>query len=165
METSNLCTGTDVGPWRTRGERLRTRAGFWPGAAPVALGALVTAVLLIAPAGRAESQVDSAAPRIDSVIGYLSRMGRVPLRILYLVERTDSTVSLTLVISGERFAATGVELAADRAVFDWVPGDESVHCELVRADGGLAGDCTDRKGESLHLTMERPGAAERPPGR
>lgn len=125
--------------------------------------ALIASALLILPPGEAWSQADSAAAPIDSVAGYLSHAGSVPLRILYVVDRTDSTVSLTLVISDQLFETSDVQLSTDSAVFDWVPGDETVHCILTRADDALEGDCTGPKGgDSLHLTMELDGAVKQP---
>jgi hypothetical protein len=149
----------------------RRRSGVGPGRRPrtgiTTAGALVAAASLVVPAGRAVSQADSAFAGIDSIMGYLSYPGGVPLRIRYAIAQTDSSISLTLMISDEPFDATGVKLTGAQVVFDWTPGERAVHCRLARTETGFEGDCADAKRESLHLTMElpdrpRPKPRERP---
>jgi len=89
--------------------------------------------------------------------GTISPPDQGTLNATFEVRMSGDTTKLTLNADGRVIEATDIKVEADRLLFTFSPGSDSIRCTLLlRDDKSYSGDCIDQRGGKGVIAMKPP---------
>jgi hypothetical protein len=117
-----------------------------------ALSSLAVAAFLVLP-GSLTAQKLAAG----TWTGTISPPDQGALEAAFDVRTSGDTTKITLKADGRTIEATDVKVEADKVLFTFSPGNNSIRCTLLlRDDKSYSGDCLDAQGGKGVIVMRPP---------